>query len=158
MPQDDLSSHFDQPETGPTIPPEWLDRLANLISQAFHAADLLAPVGCHFRRPNESKRPQWEVTLFVSSTEYFGGPQDGQLTVSRFMLDLRAVVTTFDAVESFYWQAHSMADDDQLGMHIGVKGAFEGHAVWLRITAEPPSQFQPGRVMDLCANVLKDRW
>ena len=28
----------------------------------------------------------------------------------------------------------------------------------LRITADPPSQFQPGRVMDLCANELKDRW
>lgn len=153
-----LSLH--ESESGEAQPPQWLDRFANLATQAFHSADKLAPVGCHFHRYEEERGlpPQWEVTLFASSTEIYGGALDGSCAVSRFMLDLRVLMEVFDVVESFYWQAQTMADDDELGPHVGVEGEFEGHAVWLRITSKSPSQFDSGRVVDLCANEVQDRW
>lgn len=160
-----MSQHFKnlglhESESCEAQPPRWLARCANLATQAFHSADRLAPVGCHFHRHERARDlpPQWEITLFVSSTEVYGGALDGQLAVSRLMLDLKALIEVFDEVDSFYWQAQTMADDDQLGPHVGVEGQFEGHAVWLRITAESPSPFEPGRVADVCAKEIQDRW
>ncbi len=160
MSHDDKSLSRPGSESGEAQPPQWLDRFANRASQAFHSADKLAPVGCHFHRYEEEGGllPQWEVTLFASSTEIYGGALDGSCAVSRFMLDLRVLMEVFDVVESCYWQAQTMADDDDLGPHVGVEGQFEGHLVWLRITAKPPGQFESGRVVDLCANEVQDRW
>ena len=158
MSPDERTSNIHETEIREPQPPCWLGRLANLGARAFHSTDRLAPVGCHFHRHDESDTPEWEITLFVSSTEVYGGELDGQRAVSRFMLDMRELMEAFDVIESCYWQAQTMADDDELGPHVGVEGLFEGHAVWLRITAEPPSQFQSGRMVDLCANELQDRW
>lgn len=137
--------------------PEWLGRFVNQIAQAFRSEELLAPLGCHFHR-DEHQSPEWEVTLFVSRTEFLGGARDGQSAPSRFMLDLRDVITTFDNVESTYWQSHPMADDDQVGPHVGIEGQFEGHSIWLRITAAPPAQFEAGRVVDAYAETVKNCW
>lgn len=160
MSHDDKSVRLDRAEFPEARPPHWLDRFANLATQAFHSAELLAPVGCHFHRfeGEPAFSSQWEVTLFVSNTEFYGGALDGSCSVSPFMLDLKVLMDVFDSIESCYWQAHTMADDDQLGPHVGVEGVFEGHSIWLRITAEPPSQFEPGRMVDLCARELRDRW
>lgn len=155
----EFSDGFDRDGSAEPIPPRWIERLAGLVTEAFHSDDVLAPIGCHFHcHDEELSRPQWEVTLFVSHTEFFGGAYDGQRAVSRYMLDLKKVMAAFDAVESFYWQAQSMAEDDQLGSHIGLEGEFEGHSVWLRITSEAPAQFEPGRTIDAYANVVEDNW
>ncbi len=160
MSHDDKNHSRHESESGKVQSPLWLERFANLATEAFHSADKLAPVGCHFHRYEEERGlpPQWEVTLFASSTEIYGGALDGSCAVSRFMLDLKVLMEVFDVVESSYWQAQTMAEDDDLGPHVGVEGQFEGHSVWLRITAKPPSQFESGRVVDLCANEVQDRW
>lgn len=138
--------------------PKWMSRLANLISRAFYSADVLAPIGCHFHPGNGDADSQAEVTLFVSGTEVMGGACDGRVINSRFMLDLREVMEAFELIESCYWQAQRMADDDQVGPHFGVEGLFEGHRVWLRVAAEPPAQFEPGRLANLHANNFENQW
>lgn len=158
MSLEDLKPTFDEVEIREPQPPGWLSELANLATQAFHSQSPLAPVGCHFHKNDEVSPTQWEVTLFVSSTEVFGGAQDGQSSFSRFMVDLRDLMAIFDAVESCYWQAQPMAEDDQLGPHVGVEGQFQGHSIWLRITSHPPSEFEAGRVFDHAANELQNRW
>ncbi len=152
MSREDLRSSFDQ--TG-TNTPRWIHRFTNLVIRSLHAAESLAPVGCHVHLNAEAERPQWEVTLFIASTEILGGPRDGQVGLSRFMLNLHDLMLVFDSTDSFYWQAQPMAEDDDLGSHIGVEGQFEGQSVWLRMTAEPPVQFQCGREVDLSLN---DGW
>ncbi len=155
----ELDDCFSPDDFSEPTPPQWIKRLAGLVTDAFHSDDVLAPIGCHFHCPDEElSQPQWEVTLFVSHTEFFGGALDGQRAVSRYMLDLKKVMTAFDAVESFYWQAQSMAEDDQVGPHIGLEGDFEGNSVWLRIASEPPAQFEPGRTVDAYAKVVEDNW
>ena len=156
---DQLNDSFNQNGPIEATPPRWIERLADLISRGFRSDDLLAPIGCHFHfQDDDAGHPQWEVTLFVSHTEFLGGARDGQVAVSRYMLDLKEVMTAFDAVNSFYWQAQTMADDDQLGPHIGLEGEFEGNSVWLRITSEPPAQFEAGRTVDLYADAVEDNW
>ena len=158
MPWEELKPKIDEVECHDPQPPKWLGELATLAKQAFHSQSQLAPVGCHFHRNDEAETPQWEVTLFVSSTEVCGGARDGQCVFSRFMVDLRELMAAFDVVESCYWQAQTMTDDDQLGPHVGGEGRFQGHSVWLRITAQPPSKFEPGRVYDQASNELQNRW
>lgn len=158
MSQEDLESKIDDVEIREPQPPQWLGELATLATQAFHSQSQLAPVGCHFHKNDEVEPTEWEVTLFVSSTEVYGGARDGQCAFSHFMVDLRDLMAAFDVVESCYWQAQTMTDDDQLGPHVGVEGLFQGHSVWLRITAQPPSEFEPGRVFDQATNELQNRW
>lgn len=158
MSREELKPKIDDVEIREPQPPRWLGELATLATQAFHSESQLAPVGCHFHKNDEVDPIQWEVTLFVSSTEVYGGARDGQCAFSRFMVDLRDLMAAFDVIESCYWQAQTMTEDDQLGPHVGVEGMFQGHSVWLRITAQPPSEFEPGRVFDAAANVLQNRW
>lgn len=139
-------------------PPQWLAELTTVALKAFHSHNPLAPVGCHFHSNDQNGAAQWEVTLFVSSTEIYGGALDGQCAYSRFMVDLKELVMAFDAVESCYWQAQTMADDDQLGPHVGVEGQFQGRSVWLRITAQPPDQFESGQVFDHHADEVQNSW
>lgn len=158
MSHDNLDPLSDEIEGSGPKPPPWIGELARLAVRSFHAPDDIAPVGCHIHHNDESEPIQWEVTLFVSSTEVYGGSLDGQRTLSPFMVDLTELMLALDVVESCYWQAQAMAGDDQIGPHVGVEGLFQGHSVWLRITAQPPNQFDPGRVFDVVAVELQDLW
>ncbi len=139
-------------------PPQWIGELTRFVLRAFHSRGDLAPVGCHFHENDEIETPQSEVTLFVSSTEVYGGALDGHCAFSPFMVNLVDLMAVFDVVESCYWQAQTMAEDDQLGPHVGIEGRFQGHSVWLRITAQPPEQFETGRVFDQLATELQNLW
>ena len=141
-------------------PPSWLGRFADLATRAFHSADQLPPVGCHFHQHEyeDGTIPQWEVTLFATSTEVFGGAFDGLSATVPFMLDLRSLMEIFDGIESLYWQSQTMADDDAVGPHVGVEGFFEGHSVWLRVAAEVPSQIESDCASEFCATEEQDRW
>ena len=96
--------------------------------------------------------------MFVSGTEYVGGALDGQFALAQFMLDLGDVLEAFDSISSCYWQAQPMGEDDDLGPHVGVEGVVEGHSVWLRVTASPPRQFDAGRVVNVYAKAVEQRW
>ena len=158
MSHEKLKPVRDDVEMCEPIPPRWIGELSQLAIRAFHSESDLAPLGCHFHENDEVERPQWEVTLFVSSTEVIGGSLDGHRSVSPFMVDLAKLMSVLDVVESCYWQAHTMAEDDQLGPHVGMEGVFRGRSVWLRITAQPPDQFDPGRAFDSIASQLQNLW
>ena len=78
MSRENLKTNIDDVEFRELSPPDWLGEFADLATRAFHSQIPIAPVGCHFHRNDEAESPQWEVTLFVSSTEIFGGALDGQ--------------------------------------------------------------------------------
>lgn len=115
---------------------------ANRICEHVHAQDMLAPLGCHYYRDNEL----WEVTIFCSSTEIVGGERDGDLTYSRFCLDVQSVLAEFDQVEGIEWHNEPAADADDLGAHLGILGKFHQSRIWLRILSKPPRHMRSGRV------------
>lgn len=122
-------------------PPEWLHQFADEVAAQLRAVDVLAPLGCHIYQGSGAS----EVTLFVSTTEIVGGPQDGRHKVSRFFVDLLALTQVFDAIRSFAWQAQGLGAQDDIGPHVAIEGDYRGHAVWLRIPAMAPKQFPAGR-------------
>ncbi|MEX0715077.1 MAG: hypothetical protein WD066_00750 [Planctomycetaceae bacterium] len=138
------------------VPPSWLSHLADQVAQRLRAADILAPLGCHYYR--NRVLDQWEVTIFAGSTEIVGGELDGELRYSNFQLDLRELFGLFDLVDTFHWQADQMGPDDELGPHVSVEGSFEGHPVWLRVLARPPARFPKGRNLLTDTLKLEDVW
>lgn len=139
-----------------TRPPAWLAETANRIATHIHGADPLAPIGCHYYR--DELCDLWEVTIFVSFTETVGGELDGKLTRSRFSVDLKDWNDIFTEVHRFSWQAVSMGEGDDLGPHLSVEGRVGGNKIWLRIVADPPPQFQAGRIADVYGKDFHDCW
>jgi hypothetical protein len=139
-----------------TRPPAWLAETANQIASHIHGADALAPIGCHYY--HDELCDLWEVTIFVSFTETLGGELDGKLTQSRFSVELKGWDAIFSEVHRFSWQAVSMGEGDDLGAHLAVEGRVGEHKIWLRIVADPPKQFQAGRIADVYGKDFHDCW
>ena len=70
--------------------------MVNKVAVQMHAMDILAPLGCHHYF-NKSRK-QWEVTLFASSTETVGGKFDGQISSSKFTVNLAKLQEVFSDV------------------------------------------------------------
>lgn len=137
-----------------TQPPQWIQDLTHDATQAMHAFDVLAPVGCHYHRSDT----QWEVTIFASRTEIVGGPKDGTQTSSNFSLDLHKVAKLLDDVVEFRWQALPVDEADDLGPHVSLVGTRDGNPVWLRILAESPDEFAPGRIVTAYDGNWEEAW
>jgi hypothetical protein len=116
----------------------------------------MPPLGCHTYFDEELG--QWEVTLFASRTEIIGGPEDGTLCDATFAVDLRDLLPLLDDVESFYWQANPLGDEDELGPHVAIEGAYRGQPVWLRIVAIAPDRFEAGRHVRIHERRIEDLW
>lgn len=134
--------------------PEWLNQMAKLVCDCIDLPEEAPPIGCHYHFNGDV----WEVSLFMMSTEIVGGAYDGVKLSALFFLDLTRLQNVFDVVESAEWQPHRIDDTDDLGSHVAVMGQFQGRHVWLRILANSPDQFHPGRKANLLANSLNDIW
>ena len=132
----------------------WLANFTNQVCQAIEHLGEPLPVGCHVHLDCDT----WEVSIFVASTEIVGGQHDGERVASNFVVDVLKLLMVFDDVESSSWQAQRYAEDDDLGPHLSVIGAFEGHSIWLRILSEVPDQLPAGRIADVIQNRIIDTW
>ena len=137
-----------------THPPQWIQDLTFDATEEIHAFDVLAPVGCHYHETDA----QWEVTIFASRTEVVGGPKDGTQTSSNFSLDLQGVSRLLDNVTEFRLQALTVAEADDLGPHVSLIGTRDGHPVWLRILAQAPVNFAPGRIISAYDGHWDEAW
>ncbi|MFK7777546.1 MAG: hypothetical protein QM501_05435 [Gimesia sp.] len=137
-------------------PPSWLNTMANHVASLMSDVDVLSPIGCHFFQ-NKS-RDEWEVSLFASNTEIVGGEWDGVMAPSKFCFDILSLGSIFDEVHALNWQALPVDDDDQLGCHISIEATYKGHQVWVRVLAESPEEFEPGRRIQAYEFNLKEIW
>tara|TARA_R110002096_G_scaffold258894_1_gene452405 strand:+ start:1445 stop:1930 length:486 start_codon:yes stop_codon:yes gene_type:complete len=137
-----------------TQPPQWIQDLTYDATEEIHAFDVLAPVGCHYHQIDS----QWEVTIFASRTEVVGGPKDGTQTSSNFSLNLNGVYKLLDDVTEFRWQALPVDEADDLGPHVSLVGTRDGHPVWLRILAQAPVNFEPGRFISAYDGNWDEAW
>ncbi len=135
-------------------PPEWISELANLLASRMDLMDPLTPLGCHYHCSDGV----WEITLFASRTEVFGGAFDGGSFTSCFQMDLMEIASLLDEVEQIYWQPVRIAKEDDLGSHIGIVGTYQGEQVWLRVTAQQPDRFEAGLVADIFSMQFEERW
>lgn len=137
-----------------TSPPAWLTKLVNQVTPRIHPIDPQTPIGCHYGQFGD----EWEVTLFVSRTEVFGGEFDGESFASRYHLDLLGLQSVFSEVDAFSWQPLSIGADDDIGAHVALEGTYAGKRVWLRITSEQPASLEAGRIANVVEMRFEDRW
>lgn len=128
--------------------------LADAAAQLMVPTDILAPIGCHFCRIDDT----WEISLFVSSTQIVGGKCDGELRRSHFILDLPALMNLFSDIPAVAWQTQSHSDEDELGPHVAFEGVYAGNRVCLRILAEAPERFSVGRRAVVYTNKWEETW
>ncbi len=137
-----------------TQPPQWIQELTQDVTAEIHAFDVLSPIGCHYFETDQC----CEVTIFASRSEIVGGPKDGQQTSSNFSLDLNGLSKLLDDVSEIRWQALPIDANDDLGPHVSVIGRRDGHDVWLRILAEAPPGFEPGRIIWAYDGTWEEAW
>ena len=137
-------------------PPSWLADFSDRCSLLIEGYDLLAPIGCHFH--HNINLDEWEISLFASYTEVIGKECDGQLTLSKFSINVMKVIALFDELDSCSWQTHPLDDGDDLGPHLSFCGDYLGHRVWLRVLATPPSTAEVGRLIDVNHSRMEDLW
>ena len=135
-------------------PPDWLEQLAQAISLCIDTSDPRSRIGCHYCCVDNV----WEVTLFVSRTEIFGGEFDGCAIPGRFTLDIGGLLHLLEEVHRGWWQPLSAGSDDDLGPHLSLEGISAGHRVWIRITAEQPLALESGRVANMIDGTIERRW
>ncbi|MCA9052799.1 MAG: hypothetical protein KDA75_03135 [Planctomycetaceae bacterium] len=136
------------------MPPEWLQELVNELTAHIEPADRRAPIGCHVCHADGI----WEVTLFVSRTEVFGGEFDGEVVPGRFVMDVAGLFSVIEQLEHAWWQPLPAGPEDDLGPHLSLEGTHHGVRLWVRITAEQPAAIPSGRVANVIEGVIERRW
>lgn len=134
--------------------PQWIARLVESVCQKIQLFDEESPIGCHYFNNNDS----YEVSVFVSSTEVVGGPNDGQRIAARFIVDVIELIEVFDVIDSMTWQPQIVDETDEVGPHFSISGTYAGETVWLRILGETPEQFSPGRIAEFHEHRFVNIW
>ncbi len=129
----------------PSKNPEWLSQLAESVAALMHAHDVLSPVGCHVHQEGDL----FEVMVFASRTEVFGGGQDGKRLPSRFTLDVQGLIGLFASIEAIEWQPLRQDAQDEIGAHLAIVGDYHGRRLCLRIPAKAPDRFEAGRIANI---------
>ena len=138
--------------------PDWLSTLAAAVAECLVEAASL-PLAAHVQAGVDGLgEPLDEVSFFFGATETVGGAKDGKRTHVPFWVDLAPLVTAFESVEEFSWQATSMGPDDDFGPHIAVEGLFAGRPVRVRVLASSPKQFPAARTAESRRNTVANRW
>ncbi len=133
---------------------EWIKQFSERIAAHVRPADPRTPIGCHYCQVDDI----WELTLFVSRTEIFGGEFDGRSVPGLFLLDLMGLLLEFDEVTACGWQPFPMDDQDDVGAHVSMEGRYGEHRLWVRIPAVQPQAIAAGCVANVLGEEIELRW
>ncbi len=139
-----------------SVPPAWLRWFVNDAIRGILDRHAAAPVGCHYYR--DAIEQVWEISLFLSATEVYGGPLDGKHVPGGLQIDVMEVAAAFDEPPAIHWQSEKFASDDELGNHLSFEGVARGVKVWLRILQTAPEWASPGRLVFAENGKVADIW
>ncbi len=139
-----------------TPPPAWLRWFANDAARSILDTQFHAPVGCHYFYCED--RDEWEVAVFVSATEVFGGPRDGTVVPCPFQADVSHVIGLFDRPPRVHWQTGTVHEEEDVGQLLSFEGVVRGRRVWLRLLGEAHPQICPGRLLHAHTGKIEDVW
>lgn len=143
-------------KTSNSNPPAWLSRFVNDAIRGLIDCQAAAPVGCHYFR--DTVEQVWEISLFLSTTEVYGGALDGKCVPAGLQIDVMQIAAAFDAPPAVHWQSEKFASDDELGNHLSFEGVARGVKVWLRILQSAPEWAGPGRLVFAESGKVEDIW
>lgn len=124
--------------------PAWLARFIDEAAQLFEPFRGVARAGYECFHVGD----EWEVSLYLGSSETMGGAQDGRLSPVNFRFDLKGLLNLFDTVTSYVWNAlpdvGEFFDDEPLVSFIAIEGLKGGKTVRLQLHATSPTETGPG--------------
>jgi hypothetical protein len=139
-----------------SVPPAWLRWFVNDAIRGIVDPQVAAPVGCHYFR--DTIEQVWEISVFLSATEVFGGALDGKHVPGGLQVNVMQVAEAFDSPPVVHWQSEKFASDDQLGNHLSFEGVARGVKIWLRILQSAPEWAGPGRLFFAESGRVEDIW
>ena len=123
--------------------PEWLLSFVHDVASRFEPFNGMARPGYECRQEDD----RWEVAIFLGKTELVGGAQDGATIPVNFCFDLQGLMSAFDEISSFQWNAFPdccVYEDDVLDLSfISAEGLVGGKTVIVQIHAGPPETASP---------------
>lgn len=120
--------------------PAWLESLADMVSTSVEAYSAMGPFGFRYHQDGAD----WELIIYPTPVELMGGAEDGTLVCSGFSLDVQLLLSRFDQVTAVQWCTHDFGLSAPEGPQLSIEGTYQGHNIWLRVLAEPPSNEPPG--------------
>ena len=124
------------------VRPEWLTELITETAELFEPITGVARVGFDCCREENA----WVVRMYLGSTEIIGGPLDGKQKPVSFELNLRSLLTRFDAVDEFFWSVFPTGADEveEPQAYVTIAGRVADTAVQLHMFATAPPEVGPG--------------
>ncbi|MCR9202652.1 MAG: hypothetical protein NXI04_28755 [Planctomycetaceae bacterium] len=124
--------------------PDWLKRFVNSAATVFEPLAHSGRVGFDCQGDEHG----WTVCMYLGTTEIIGGPRDGQIEHTSFMVDLKKLENIFTSIDRLEW--YSIANetgerfDDATRSVLSVRGqAVEGESVHLELLHTPPRFVEP---------------
>lgn len=74
--------------------------------------------------------------------ELVGGRHDGEIVLPGFTLDLEELRSRFESITDLGWNALGFNQPE--GPHIYLEGIYQGHELFLQISAYAPEDEEPG--------------
>jgi hypothetical protein len=124
-----------------------MEALVDVVAEGLEAHSPMGPLGLRYLEEDT----HGELVLSPTPVELVGGAADGTVVIPGCALDLHALLAAFEHVTALQWCAHGFGPSDPDGPCVSLEGLYQGHAVWLRVLAEPPEDEEPGLRLDTSA-------
>jgi len=125
--------------------PRWLTLLVDAVGNCMEAHGALGPLAFRWREEDDF----WDVAVYSTPGEVFGGANDGTVVVPGFSLDLQELISSFEELMDVHWRSQPLGPQDDQGQHISIEGVYQGRHVYLQVLAEAPGDEKPGFKVDL---------
>jgi hypothetical protein len=125
------------------VRPPWLTDFIDEIADLFEPISGAGRVGFDCQLAEDC----WVAGLYLGSTEFVGGRDDGRLEFTNFELDLRKLTGYFTTIEEFYLGAFpSPTSEESRRAHsyITIGGLIDENPIRLQVFSVPPEHTGPG--------------
>ncbi len=125
--------------------PTWLESLIDVIAACIEPHDQIGPLGYLYNIDSDI----WEIIVYPCPLELTEESEENTKVSPRFSLDMELLRSSFERVETIFWNAHDMGPYDTFGPHIALEGTYQGNKVYLQILAYAPEDEKPEIQLDI---------
>lgn len=126
------------------VRPEWVTAFIERVAELFEPLADDGRVGFDCQLLDD----QWIIGLYLGSTEFVGGPDDGEVRYNNFQFDLHGLLDCFCEIDQFLWNAfpdlQTEAEASCARSSVMISGRVQEKPLRLRIYSIPPQDAGPG--------------
>jgi hypothetical protein len=121
--------------------PSWIRALAERCCGAIEPDAVFGGLGCRYYIPDSVNNPSptWQLIMYPSPNEAFGGKADGKKMFVGFVLDIADLIAAFSRVDELVWESPLRFKGNLDGPNLQIGGEYAGYPVRLSLYSVPPS-------------------